>query len=199
MPRLTPQTYEKNRRRILKAAERCFLEQGFHKATLRQVAERAELSLGNLYHYFENREALVAELVQRDNREINEALEQLADARRPVEGLRKLFAAYIRELNDPAVAALYLEIHAEALRDPAVMAILQAQRPDPEERLSALLERLQEQGKIQLPAGATATARTLFALADHLALGLPSDSARSIKEALGEFEQMLKLLVVEGE
>ncbi|MEM8963867.1 MAG: TetR/AcrR family transcriptional regulator [Acidobacteriota bacterium] len=51
--------------RVLGAALELFSSQGFRGTTMRQVAEAAGLSLGNVYHHFPNKEALFERLIER--------------------------------------------------------------------------------------------------------------------------------------
>ena len=51
------------RRSILQAARKTFFENGFHYATVDSVAERAEVSKGTVYLYFESKESLLAQLL----------------------------------------------------------------------------------------------------------------------------------------
>ena len=41
------------------AALRCFVERGFHGTAIPQIAEKAEIASGTIYHYFASKEALV--------------------------------------------------------------------------------------------------------------------------------------------
>jgi AcrR family transcriptional regulator len=52
-----------HRRMILEAAEAVFAQKGFHEATVQEIAERAEFSVGYLYNLFENKTDICAELV----------------------------------------------------------------------------------------------------------------------------------------
>lgn len=60
-PALTPKS-ERTRERILQAALALFAEQGFQKATMRDIAARAEVSLGLTYRYFARKEDLAVAL-----------------------------------------------------------------------------------------------------------------------------------------
>jgi AcrR family transcriptional regulator len=44
---------------ILEAALEAFVERGFHGTAIPQIAERANIAAGTIYHYFESKEALV--------------------------------------------------------------------------------------------------------------------------------------------
>jgi AcrR family transcriptional regulator len=48
------------RRSILRTASRAFGEKGFHAAGMREIAAATGMRVGNLYYYFENKEALLA-------------------------------------------------------------------------------------------------------------------------------------------
>lgn len=48
---------------ILKAAEYEFLKRGYHSASLRTIAKKSNTTIGNLYHYFTNKEAILDAIV----------------------------------------------------------------------------------------------------------------------------------------
>lgn len=60
----TPQQERGQRRveQILDAAERVFADVGVGGATMQLIAERADASMGSLYHFFPNKDAIVEEL-----------------------------------------------------------------------------------------------------------------------------------------
>src|SRR5688572_1036316 len=47
------------RESILDAALACFVERSFHGTAIPQIAEKAEIAAGTIYHYFDSKEALV--------------------------------------------------------------------------------------------------------------------------------------------
>ena len=51
------------RQQILNAAAQCFREHGFHGASIAQISKTAGMSAGHIYHYFENKEAIIAAIV----------------------------------------------------------------------------------------------------------------------------------------
>lgn len=60
---------ERKRRRILDAAQACLGESGYAGATVTEIARRAGVSNGLLYQFFQNKEALVAEVLEEVVRE----------------------------------------------------------------------------------------------------------------------------------
>lgn len=59
---------------ILEATAQVLVKDGYDKTSTNRVAERAGVSVGSVYQYFPNKEALVGELVDRYSREIMERL-----------------------------------------------------------------------------------------------------------------------------
>ncbi|EXG82808.1 TetR/AcrR family transcriptional regulator [Cryptosporangium arvum] len=56
---------ELTRERILTAAAHVFVEFGYAAGTTNRIAERARISIGSLYQYFPNKDAVLAELLIR--------------------------------------------------------------------------------------------------------------------------------------
>ena len=54
---------ERHRREILHIAETVFSEKGYHKATVREIAKRAEFATATIYKFFKNKEDLYAQMI----------------------------------------------------------------------------------------------------------------------------------------
>lgn len=54
---------ERSRRSVLDAALHLFSRQGYRGTTMRDIAERAKVSTGNVYHHFPDKEAIFRELI----------------------------------------------------------------------------------------------------------------------------------------
>lgn len=52
------------RKTILEAAQKEFLIHGYEGASMRTIAKKANTTLGNIYHYYENKEAILEELMR---------------------------------------------------------------------------------------------------------------------------------------
>jgi TetR/AcrR family fatty acid metabolism transcriptional regulator len=50
---------ESKKRLILKVATEVFAEKGFHETTIAQIAQKAKIAEGSIYHYFQNKEDLL--------------------------------------------------------------------------------------------------------------------------------------------
>ncbi len=63
---------------ILEAAVRILLERGYQALTTKTVADLAGVSVGSLYQYFPNKQAILAEIIRRRAREIYTSLQRAA-------------------------------------------------------------------------------------------------------------------------
>jgi AcrR family transcriptional regulator len=65
MPKLLDGTIEKNKKKIERAALQLFTRKGFHGTTVREIADKAGVSMGKLYIYYDTKEDIFVELVHR--------------------------------------------------------------------------------------------------------------------------------------
>ncbi|MBI9014970.1 MAG: helix-turn-helix transcriptional regulator [Clostridiales bacterium] len=70
---------EEVRERIEKAATLEFFEKGFEGSSLRQIARESGITPGNLYRYFDNKEALYESIVGESYRKLNHILMKNSD------------------------------------------------------------------------------------------------------------------------
>jgi TetR/AcrR family transcriptional regulator len=77
-----------SRAQLLDAAEEVFGRKGFHDTTLKEVAERAEFSVGSVYSFFANKDDLFRQIFVRRGDEFMDGLQALfADESVPAEEL----------------------------------------------------------------------------------------------------------------
>jgi AcrR family transcriptional regulator len=75
MPHLRQSTIDKNKDKIERVALQLFTRKGFHGTTVREIAEKAGVSMGKLYIYYDTKEEIFIELVRRLGRKM-EAIRQ---------------------------------------------------------------------------------------------------------------------------
>jgi len=63
MPKLSQQKIDARKFVIEDAARELFIKQGFHATSMRDIARRAKISLGNVYNYFETKEAIFESII----------------------------------------------------------------------------------------------------------------------------------------
>jgi AcrR family transcriptional regulator len=112
------------RDRILCAALKCFIEHGFHAASMANIAETAQMSAGLMYRYFDNKSAIVRAIVARQLQEGRAQIEQLRTSADLAASILQTYRLWLA--RDPSVMspALYLEMSAAATRDPQIAAVL---------------------------------------------------------------------------
>ena len=118
---------EMRREQILCAAASCAQQSGFHGTSMAEIAGAAGLSVGQIYRYFENKEAIVAGIVARN---LSESRERFATLQATRDGLEEAVIAQCMEcvncLSEPKFVALHVEVMAEAARNPRVAEIVRA-------------------------------------------------------------------------
>ncbi len=110
---------------VLDAASTCFRRYGFHGASIAEISKLAGMSAGHIYHFFENKEAIIAAIV---NRRVEYWITLIAQ----FECADDVFAAMIERVGigideraEEEFVGLWLEILAEAARNPRVAEVLQ--------------------------------------------------------------------------
>lgn len=108
------------RERILAAAQHCFVVHGFHAASMAGIAEEAQMSPGLIYRYFDSKNAIILAIIQRQLQEKRADIAALQSESDLAPRILELFRHW--QQGDPEVmsAPLFLEMTAEASRDPSI-------------------------------------------------------------------------------
>ena len=108
------------RTQILEAAVICFAKHGFHQASMHDISTEAGISVGLIYRYFQNKEAVIAAMADRHKKEISNLLERAGQASGLLEALEIIFTAHCCEDSPRVLSAFVVDLYAEASRNPAV-------------------------------------------------------------------------------
>jgi TetR/AcrR family transcriptional repressor of uid operon len=108
------------RTQILDAALVCFAKRGFHQASMHDISAEAGISVGLIYRYFENKDAVISAMADRHKKEIHEVLERAQQAPTLLESLEILFTAHCCEDAPQVVSAFVVDLYAEASRNQRV-------------------------------------------------------------------------------
>src|SRR5258708_14976828 len=97
IPSLTRRERERaaTRQKILEAAGRMLVQHGYQGTTMRAIEAKIGYTPTAIYHYFKDKDALVAELSALDYRAFSQALQRTGTAGDPVDRLGKIGAAYV--------------------------------------------------------------------------------------------------------
>src|SRR5437762_7022652 len=105
---------------ILDAALVCFAQRGFHQTSMHDISAEAGISVGLIYRYFANKEAVISAMADRHKNEIQEVLERARQAPSLLESLEILFTAHCCENSPKVQSAFVVDLYAEASRNPQV-------------------------------------------------------------------------------
>lgn len=118
------------RTQIRKAAADCFRQHGFHGTSIAQISKAVGMSTGHIYRYFENKEAIiadiVADIVAQDLERSLTLTTELRSASDVKDAMVERAIEGVEHNLDPSSAGLQLEIVAEAARNPHIAEIVRA-------------------------------------------------------------------------
>jgi len=98
------------REHVLDAAEEVFSRKGFHEATIKEIARVAEFSVGAVYGFFENKDDLFVQVMERRGAALVPGMRALLEANgRPAAQLHALADLQVGFFRDhPAFARLFV-------------------------------------------------------------------------------------------
>ncbi len=119
---------EARRDEIIDAARKCVAKRGFHAASMAEIAESAGMSVGQIYRYFANKEAIIHAIVEKIMARRMEWMEKdNTEPDLPTVMMRRMLVDDEEQGREERI--LMIEVIAEASRNPAVRKIfLQADR-----------------------------------------------------------------------
>jgi len=148
---------EEKRSRLVREATRLFAEKGYGGASLNVIVQRAGISKGSIYQYFENKEALFLYLFDEMERAIRQEVKGRAAGSEPLdffERFREVLRAGVSFLKEyPHFFELYLKILFED-EIPAREELIRRMRLFSAEYFGPALEQAKDRGNIRrdLPA-----------------------------------------------
>lgn len=156
---------EARRAQILNAARACFREHGFHGASIARICQAAGMSPGHIYHYFRNKEDIIAAIVEQDVARILDFHERMRAATDLRATVRECVREGVASALDAGEAALKLEIVAEAARNPRIAELVRLA----DERLrTSFVQMMHEVGLGAAPQDMQECVDTLCAMFDGL-------------------------------
>lgn len=147
---------------ILDAAETCFVRNGFHRATMQDIAREARMSAGNIYRYFDSKEAVVLGLAERARTQGTKLLERLATTSNPRALVSGIIMEYYMAIPRD-VAVLRIDLWSEATRNPIVSAMILRLEAEGREWFASMFSSLAKSSDCD--------PQSLFALIDPLMKG----------------------------
>jgi AcrR family transcriptional regulator len=186
---------ERTRQELLDAAAVVFAKQGYHGASVDQVAEAAGFTKGAVYSNFRSKEELFLELLERQLDRSVELLEGVVDALPPDERIPAIVEATetlpILEGGWFLLEAEFL-LYAARNEDPSVRQRVAARQQRTRERITAVVQRHLDDIGAEPAIAAEDITRLLTAAADGLTqAALVDETARDGGRILGLLIQTL--------
>ncbi|MBV1700342.1 MAG: TetR/AcrR family transcriptional regulator [Hyphomicrobiales bacterium] len=155
------------RERILDAAQACFVRSGFHRATMQEVAQEADMSPGNLYRTFPSKEAIVVGLCERDQAALVREFMQLPEN---IELIPAVYQMLRRQFTDkpPEFYFLILEIWSQSTRNPELARVRECSEDTVRAHILKFLQKGQAMGKINPETDLVMAVKVLFTLVSGL-------------------------------
>lgn len=120
MPRILPGYREEVRKKIVKAAYSLFLQKGYHKTTMEEIASLLGVTKPAIYQYFPGKEDLYAAVAEHGREELAAILERSFNNRDLRAGSEIMFdtlARYTPQFNSMYSEMMLLAAHNERIRD----------------------------------------------------------------------------------
>jgi len=137
--------------RILNAAQSCFVDSGFNAASMATIAETAGISPGLIYRYFDSKNAIILAIIEQQLTESRRRIRELHSSENLAQRIVDYLAEPKTDENKLMDAGLYLEITAQAARDPQIAKALQRYDATVCSELSDWLCKSSEEGGYGLP------------------------------------------------
>jgi AcrR family transcriptional regulator len=160
------------RGKVLLAARKCFVRHGFHATGMAEIAKACRMSVGNIYHYFPHKIAIVQAITDEVRSRILPVLRPLADHADPVEGLVQVMRLSVREISTDSNARLWMEILAEVPRNRVIRSAWLIFDQDLRQILRHLMRRAMEAGQLPGDTDIEGSCFWLGALLDGAIAGL---------------------------
>ncbi|WP_329835713.1 helix-turn-helix domain-containing protein [Stenotrophomonas geniculata] len=172
---------------ILQAALQCFVARGFHQTSMRDIAQAAGVSLGNLYNHFPGKEAIILAVAVAESEELAPLLQRLAAS----DGERAQVLVFLQDFHalcrQPEWATLAVEVLAESARNSAVAEAFAANRRQLQATLAEALQQVAQRERRRPVLAAALQAQVLLDAIESDAL------RRGLGEADGTEEASLDL------
>jgi len=135
-----PAIAKARRDQVLTAAAECFRRKGFHAAGMAEISRTAGMSAGNIYNYFESKEAIIESIIEKDMEEMFSIFEHFEG--QPEDTLTVLLNGLnigVQRHMDTGECAVDLEMLAEAGRNNKVAKLLRDADTQARNRMRQLL------------------------------------------------------------
>lgn len=106
------------REALLVVAARIFASEGYHAASMRDIAKAADLTQGALYFHFASKQALATEIIGRQHRESIDAVTSILESDvSGLGGIVRLSSVLARQIGDSPIVSAGLRLSTESVAE----------------------------------------------------------------------------------
>lgn len=121
----SPEAQLQRREEIMRSALACFKRKGFHNVSMADIAREDGMSVGNLYNFFENKDAIIEAFAEREILRIRRHLCTDSEHYEEQEACKRDVYELTLARLDPVKARLTLEILAESVENERIRRAVQ--------------------------------------------------------------------------
>jgi AcrR family transcriptional regulator len=99
---------EATKQKIFEVGLQLFAQQGYGSTTIRDIAKKADISTGLLFHYFPNKQALLTSHLELAASGMTTIVQTLESSRTPLKTFSSIAELTLESLKSPAPRLLYL-------------------------------------------------------------------------------------------
>ena len=121
----SPEAQLQRREEIMRSALACFKRKGFHNVSMADIAREDGMSVGNLYNFFENKDAIIEAFAEREILRIRRHLCTDSEHYEEQESCKRDVYELTLARLDPVKARLTLEILAESVENERIRRAVQ--------------------------------------------------------------------------
>jgi len=168
-PKVTSEYKTEVKERIIQSAVECFSKYGLDRTRMDDVAQKADLSKGTLYLYFNSKEDLFYVICENNLRILKEQLSQIfATTKEDLVSNAERFYENFHKEEKRESEKVFCEIIAESARNPKLQKMLYTQRIKTFNVVREYLDRQMEKGFFKKDTDTEAIASGFVALYDGL-------------------------------
>jgi AcrR family transcriptional regulator len=192
-----PEKKRKREARIVQAATDLFARDGYAETSIEAIAGRADVAVGTVYNYFQNKPALLMRVLTSGRSRSLEASAAVASAPPddPVEAIYQLVAAQMHGANRHD-KTLWRVIHATAALEPEAFGLHYLSGKEQfTSHIVKLLETLRDRGQLEAKIDVPVAAKTVKYVASEVFRRYVADDEMSIDDAAIELKSIIRFTI----
>jgi AcrR family transcriptional regulator len=193
---------DETRRELIASATKVFVERGFHRTSLEEIARAAGYTTGAIYFHFGGKDELfLAAFESYALRRVDEIEEVYEQASGPLPQIARAFADHwmARQADDPRFMVVALEFFVHSLHHPKLRAALADRQAAVRLALGRILEEESRAAGLDLPLSAQEIATAMRELGIGLAMAKLLDPDAISDSLHGDFVELFYELALSRE